>query len=67
MERLNWHMADELAKHAELQVVGPTGAAKLTPPSVMLTEAPLKPPPQVTSSLATVSLTKQALITALKQ
>ncbi|UQG61802.1 glycosyltransferase family 4 protein [Marinobacter sp. M3C] len=45
MERLNWHMADELAKHAELQVVGPTGAAKLAPPSVTLTEAPLKPLP----------------------
>ncbi len=44
MERLNWHMADELAKHAEVKVIGPRGAAALRPKSVTLTEAPLKPP-----------------------
>lgn len=45
MERLNWHMADELAKQAEVQVIGPRGAAALAPKSVTLTEAPLKPLP----------------------
>jgi len=43
MERLNWHMADELAKQAELQMIGPSGAAALKPPSIALAEAPLKP------------------------
>lgn len=45
MERLNWHMADELAKYAEVQVIGPRGAAALKPPPTTLTEAPLKPLP----------------------
>jgi phosphatidylinositol alpha-1,6-mannosyltransferase len=45
MERLNWHMADELAKQAEVQVIGPKGAAALKPPPITLTEAPLKPLP----------------------
>lgn len=45
MERLNWHMADELAKLADVQVIGPRGAAALSPRSVTLTEAPLKPLP----------------------
>ena len=45
MERLNWHMADELAKQAEVKVIGPWGAATLRPKSVTLTEAPLKPLP----------------------
>ncbi|WP_275547206.1 glycosyltransferase family 4 protein [Pseudomonas sp. Marseille-Q0931] len=45
MERLNWHMADELAKQHEVQVIGPRGAAALKPQSVILTEAPLKPLP----------------------
>lgn len=26
MERLNWHMADELAKRANMAVIGPRGA-----------------------------------------
>lgn len=45
MERLNWHMADELAKQAEVRVLGPKGAAAFKPQSVTLTEAPLKPLP----------------------
>ena len=45
MERLNWHMADELSKHAEVRVIGPTGSAALKPEHVSLTEAPLKPLP----------------------
>lgn len=43
MERLNWHMADELGKHAEVQVIGPKGSVAPPPQSVTLTEAPLKP------------------------
>lgn len=45
MERLNWHMADELAKHAQVKVIGPTGSAALKPEKVSVTEAPLKPLP----------------------
>ena len=43
MERLNWHMADELSKYAEVKVIGPKGAAAIKPNSVELLEAPLKP------------------------
>lgn len=45
MERLNWHMAEELAKQAEVKVIAPRGAAALSPSAVTLTEAPLKPLP----------------------
>ncbi len=45
MERLNWHMADELSKYAEVKVIGPQGSAELKPQSVSLSEAPLKPLP----------------------
>lgn len=45
MERLNWHMADELSKYAQVKVVGPQGAAAIKPDSVSLSEAPLKPLP----------------------
>lgn len=43
MERLNWHMADELAQQNEVHVIGPKGAEALGPQSIRLTEAPLKP------------------------
>lgn len=43
MERLNWHMADELQKYAEVRIIGPAGAAALKPPAVTLSEVPLKP------------------------
>lgn len=43
MERLNWHMADELSKYAEVKVVGPTGAAAIKPKNVQVLESPLKP------------------------
>lgn len=45
MERLNWHMADELSRQAAVQVIGPKGAASLKPQAITLTEAPLKPLP----------------------
>lgn len=43
MERLNWHMAEQLAKHAEVRVVGPRGAAARAPAGAAIREAPLKP------------------------
>lgn len=43
MERLNWHMAEELAKVAEVRVVGPRGAAALAPSGVHVREVGLKP------------------------
>ena len=43
MERLNWHMADELARHGDVRVIGPAGSAALAPAGVGIAEAPLKP------------------------
>jgi phosphatidylinositol alpha-1,6-mannosyltransferase len=43
MERLNWHMAEELARHADVRVIGPAGSAAMAPASVMIDEVPLKP------------------------
>jgi phosphatidylinositol alpha-1,6-mannosyltransferase len=43
MERLNWHMAEELAKVADVRAVGPEGSAALAPAGVDVREAPLKP------------------------
>jgi|TARA_Y100000780_G_C13681551_1_gene416242 phosphatidylinositol alpha-1,6-mannosyltransferase len=45
MERLNWHMADELSKYADVKVIGPSGSASLKPEQISITEAPLKPLP----------------------
>lgn len=43
MERLNWHMADELAKGASVRVIGPGGAAALAPRGVPVDEIPVRP------------------------
>ena len=43
MERLNWHIADELSRHAEVGVVGPEGAAARKPARVVMDEVPLRP------------------------
>lgn len=43
MERLNWHMADELSRGAEVHVIGPAGSAGRRPEGVELTEVPLRP------------------------
>lgn len=43
MERLNWHLADELAKNFEVRVIGPRGAATHAPHAVAVREAPLRP------------------------
>lgn len=47
MERLNWHLAEELGKRAEVRMIGPEGAAAAAPAgNVQLREAPLKPLPR---------------------
>ncbi|GAB1594496.1 glycosyltransferase family 4 protein [Lysobacter claricitrinus] len=46
MERLNWHAAAELARVADVRVVGPAGAAVLAPPGVAVHEVPLTPLPR---------------------
>lgn len=43
MERLNWHIADELSRHADVHVIGPQGAGALKPDDVAMTEVPLRP------------------------
>ena len=43
MERLNWHMADELSRYAEVRVIGPAGAAAMAPAGVSVDEEPLRP------------------------
>jgi len=43
MERLNWHIADELSRRAQVQVVGPRGAAACKPADVEVHEVPLQP------------------------
>lgn len=43
MERLNWHMAEELAKVADVRIVGPEGSAALAPVGIVVREAPLTP------------------------
>lgn len=43
MERLNWHMADELSHHAEVRVVGPAGSAVAAPGRAPVDEVPLRP------------------------
>jgi phosphatidylinositol alpha-1,6-mannosyltransferase len=43
MERLNWHMAEELAKQADVRVIGPVGSAALAPVGVSIDEVSLKP------------------------
>lgn len=43
MERLNWHMADELSRYAEVRVIGPAGSAAMRPAGVEVDEVALKP------------------------
>lgn len=45
MEKLNWHMAEELAKKADVTIIGPAGASATKPKAVELHEVPLKPLP----------------------
>lgn len=46
MERLNWHMAEELGKRADVRVIGPVGSAAIAPSNVQVHEIPLKPLPR---------------------
>ncbi|MGO4703355.1 glycosyltransferase family 4 protein [Dyella sp. 2RAB6] len=43
MERLNWHMAQELARYGEVRVIGPAGSAVQAPAGVEIVEVPLRP------------------------
>lgn len=43
MERLNWHIADELSRRAQVQAIGPQDSAALGPDNVDVIEAPLRP------------------------
>ena len=43
MERLNWHMADELSKVADVHAIAPEGCAALAPKGITLREVPLRP------------------------
>lgn len=43
MERLNWHIADELSQRADVGVIGPHGAAAVGPENVDIREVPLRP------------------------
>lgn len=43
MERLNWNLAAQLAKGAEVRIIGPQGAAALAPSGVSVCEVPITP------------------------
>jgi phosphatidylinositol alpha-1,6-mannosyltransferase len=43
MERLNWHIGDELSQHADVWIIGPKGASIQSPQRVKITEVPLRP------------------------
>lgn len=43
MERLIWHIADELSAEYEVQAVAPTGSADHAPKGIEITEAPISP------------------------
>lgn len=43
MERLIWHMADELKASFDLRIIGPKGASELSPSGVPVSEVPVKP------------------------
>ena len=46
MERLNWHMADELSRYATVKLIGPQGAAALGPSAASIKEVALRPLPR---------------------
>lgn len=43
MERLNWHMAEQLSQSAHVRIIGPTGSAAMAPPDIEVDEVPLRP------------------------
>ncbi|MCX7672397.1 MAG: glycosyltransferase family 4 protein [Thiobacillaceae bacterium] len=59
MERLNWHMAEELARSVPVVVIAPKGARACAPQGVEVHEAPLAPLPRFLTSAA-VQTVRQA-------
>ncbi|MGB4468097.1 MAG: glycosyltransferase family 4 protein [Azovibrio sp.] len=61
MERLNWHIADELSRQAQVQLIGPQGSAAHRPAAVPVMEAPLRPLPRflLTSAWQAVALARR--------
>lgn len=45
IEQLNWHMAEQLTRFADVRVIGPRGCAAYAPPRVDVHEVPLAPLP----------------------
>ena len=43
MERLNWHIADQLSKNNRVHVIGPSGAGHSAPANIQIDEMPLRP------------------------
>jgi phosphatidylinositol alpha-1,6-mannosyltransferase len=43
MERLNWHLANGLAQHAQVTIIGPKQSLSKAPPNTDFIGAPLKP------------------------
>lgn len=43
MERLNWHIADELSSRADAHVIGPSDSETMLPKNVRFTGVPLRP------------------------
>ena len=43
MERLNWHIADELSRYADVRVIGPEDAAAFRPKNAEVNEVRLRP------------------------
>src|SRR5690606_13968492 len=60
MERLNWHIADELGRRLALEVVAPRGSALLAPSDVVPCEVSPKPLPVFLASatLAAIRIAK---------
>lgn len=58
MERLNWHIADELSKYASVQLIGPKGAAAIAPTAVPVQEVALRPLPRFLVASAWQALAK---------
>src|SRR3546814_20160863 len=54
MERLNWHIANELQRCVELKILAPRGSAALAPSGVVSIEVPSGPLP-IFLSLAALS------------
>ncbi|OIQ86777.1 GDP-mannose-dependent alpha-(1-6)-phosphatidylinositol monomannoside mannosyltransferase [mine drainage metagenome] len=46
MERLNWHLVNELGRYCELRLIAPQGAARHAPDGIVVDEVPLSPLPR---------------------